>query len=137
MLPGGVPTFGGDGKQHKTRLPTFLENHGLCITSTHLLLEAPSWLASSLIGKSTPGSTEKSQVSRAVVLQGIGAAPGVVRGAHERFWWTFDADAARCAVSLADGGQEEGEREGWGVRSRSDGGRLEKEVAELQGFLTR
>lgn len=73
------------------------------------------------------------QVSRAVALEGIGAAPGVVRGAHERFWWTFDADAVRGAIALAEWRQEED----GGSPSRSDRGRRGKEVAELQGFLTR
>lgn len=73
------------------------------------------------------------QVSRVVALEGIGAAPGVVRGAHERLWWTFDADAVRCAVAAAEVGGREEEDVG-SVPSRSDGG---KEVAELQGFLTR
>lgn len=80
------------------------------------------------------------QVSRAVALEGIGAAPGVVRGAHERFWWTFDADAVRGAIGLAEEGQEkegEGEEVVGGLSSRSNGGRRGKETAELQGFLTR
>ena len=62
----------------------------------------------------------------------MGAAPGVVRGAHKRFWWTFDPDAVRSAIALAEQGEEEGT-----LPSRSGGGRRGKEVAELQGFLTR
>lgn len=66
-----------------------------------------------------------------MALEGIGAAPGVVRGAHERFWWAFDADAVRCAIGVAE--------EGGSLSPRSDGGsrRGQEEVAELQGFLTR
>lgn len=78
------------------------------------------------------------QLSRAVALEGIRAAPGVVRGAHRRFWWTFDADAVRCAIGVAQEGREEEEEEVvGGLPPRSDGGRREEDVAELQGFLTR
>ncbi|CBN77856.1 hypothetical protein Esi_0074_0082 [Ectocarpus siliculosus] len=65
------------------------------------------------------------KVSRAVALQGIVAAPGVVRGAHERCWWAYHPDAVRSAiVGVGTEGEEEEEEE-------------EAQVAEIRGFFTR
>ncbi|CAN0368235.1 unnamed protein product [Ectocarpus sp. 8 AP-2014] len=65
------------------------------------------------------------KVSRAVALQGIVAAPGVVRGAHERCWWAYHPDAVRSAiVGVATEGSKK-EEEG------------EAQVAEIRGFFTR
>lgn len=95
-------------------------------------------------------------MARPVVLQGVGAAPGVVRGAHERFWWVYDGEAAQSAIGVAEervndeeDGQEQqggaGGGEGGGGGTRKDlpprseqGHRRKEEVAEqLRGFLTR
>lgn len=66
------------------------------------------------------------QVSRAVALQGIVAAPGVVRGAHERCWWAYHPDAVRSAIVVVgkEGSEEEEEEE-------------EAQVDEIRGFFTR
>lgn len=69
-----------------------------------------------------------------MALEGIAAAPGVVRGAHERLWWAFDTDAVRSAIRVAD--EDCGEQEPESPPSRPNG-RREREVEELQGFLTR
>ncbi|CAM9683303.1 unnamed protein product [Ectocarpus fasciculatus] len=61
------------------------------------------------------------KVSRAVALQGIVAAPGVVRGAHERCWWAFDPDAVRSAI----------------VGLGAEGSEKEAQVDEVRDFFTR
>lgn len=79
-----------------------------------------------------------------MVLQGVRAAPGVVRGAHERLWWVFDGDATRSAIGVAEEDEEEGQEEdGTGRKLPLPSGsevrrRRKEEVAEqLRGFLTR
>ncbi|CAM9878398.1 unnamed protein product [Scytosiphon promiscuus] len=90
----------GEGGQEQPAVPT-----GFTLDDLHRELQA-------LLGV---------KVSRAVALEGVRTARGVVRGAHERLWWTFDAEAARSAIGS---GGEEGRDEATGV-------------AELGGFLSR
>lgn len=52
------------------------------------------------------------------VLESLRAAPGVVQGARERYWWKFDSSAVEDAIGVAEGG-------------------CEAEVNEFRGFLTR
>ncbi|CAM9166334.1 unnamed protein product [Laminaria digitata] len=52
------------------------------------------------------------------VLESMRAAPGVVQGARERYWWAFDASAVEDAIGVAERGYE-------------------AEVDEFRGFLTR
>lgn len=69
-----------------------------------------------------------------MALEGIAAAPGVVRGAHERLWWAFDKDAVRSAIGVADL-EDRGEEPG--SQPSRPNHRRSRDVEELQGFLTR
>lgn len=61
------------------------------------------------------------QVSRAVALKGVVAAPGVVRGAHERCWWAYHPDAVRSTI----------------VGVGPEGSEEEAQVDEVRDFFTR
>lgn len=52
------------------------------------------------------------------VLESMRAAPGVVQGACDRYWWAFDASAVEDAIGVTEGG-------------------CEAEVDEFRGFLKR
>lgn len=102
-----------------------------CLPACLLRLRIVSLFADNTIKHANKHSSKQSnnqtnkrtnpKVSRPVALEGVRAARGVVRGAHERLWWTFDAEAVRSAIGAVEA---EGHQEAAGID-------------ELGGFLRR